>query len=117
MRDLRLVGVHDDGEHLVATDDDGQEYRIRIDDQLRAAARRDRPRLGQLQIEIDGNVRPRDVQAMIRAGASAVQLYTALVYEGLSLAARIARDLDDLLARDGFANVAEAVGTGREDWL
>ena len=55
--------------------------------------------------------------AKIRAGASAVQLYTALVYEGLSLAARIARDLDDLLARDGFANVAEAVGTGREDWL
>lgn len=54
--------------------------------------------------------------AKIRAGASAVQLYTALVYEGLSLAARIARGLDDLLARDGFANVADAVGTGREDW-
>ena len=54
--------------------------------------------------------------AKIRAGASAVQLYTALVYDGLSLAARIARGLDDLLARDGFANVADAVGTGREDW-
>ena len=51
-----------------------------------------------------------------RAGASAVQLYTALVYEGLSLGARIARGLDDLLARDGFSSVAEAVGTGREDW-
>ncbi|MBD3764502.1 MAG: quinone-dependent dihydroorotate dehydrogenase [Rhodobacterales bacterium] len=53
----------------------------------------------------------------IRAGASAVQFYTALVYGGLSLAARIARDLDDLLARQGFANVAQAVGTGRSDWL
>lgn len=53
----------------------------------------------------------------IRAGASAVQLYTALVYGGISLAAQIARGLDARLARDGFANVAEAVGTGRADWL
>lgn len=55
--------------------------------------------------------------AKIRAGASAVQLYTALVYGGLSLAAQIARGLDELLARDGFSTVAEAVGTGRDDWL
>ena len=55
--------------------------------------------------------------AKIRAGASAVQLYTALVYGGVSLAADIATGLDELLARDGFANVADAVGTSREDWL
>lgn len=55
--------------------------------------------------------------AKIRAGASAVQLYTALVYGGLSLAADIARGLDALLARDGFACVADAVGTGRGDWI
>ncbi|MBE0414241.1 quinone-dependent dihydroorotate dehydrogenase [Yoonia sp.] len=53
----------------------------------------------------------------IRAGASAVQLYTALVYGGLSLVDDIARDLDALLARDGFAHVADAVGSGRADWL
>ena len=53
----------------------------------------------------------------IRAGASAVQLYTALVYEGLSLVDEIAQGLDALLARDGFASVAEAVGSGRGDWL
>ncbi|WP_299922796.1 quinone-dependent dihydroorotate dehydrogenase [uncultured Pelagimonas sp.] len=52
----------------------------------------------------------------IRAGASAVQLYTALVYGGLTLGAEIARGLDQLLARDGFANVADAVGSGREAW-
>ncbi|MEJ8561301.1 quinone-dependent dihydroorotate dehydrogenase [Yoonia sp. GPGPB17] len=52
----------------------------------------------------------------IRAGASAVQLYTALVYGGISLAAEIAQGLDDLLARDGFANVSDAVGSGRSDW-
>jgi len=53
----------------------------------------------------------------IRAGASAVQMYTALVYGGLSLVGDIARGLDALLARDGFANVADAVGTGRDAML
>ncbi|OYX41369.1 MAG: dihydroorotate dehydrogenase (quinone) [Rhodobacterales bacterium 32-67-9] len=55
--------------------------------------------------------------AKIRAGASAVQLYSAMVYKGLSLVTDIAKGLDALLARDGFASVAEAVGTGRKDWL
>ena len=55
--------------------------------------------------------------AKIRAGASAVQLYTAMVYEGLSLIPRIARGLDALLARDGFSSVAEAAGTDRDRWL
>lgn len=58
-----------------------------------------------------------DAYAKIRAGASAVQLYSALVYQGLSLAADIARGLDARLARDGFATVADAVGTDRERWL
>lgn len=53
----------------------------------------------------------------IRAGASAVQLYTAMVFSGLSLAAEIAHGLDALLERDGFSNVGEAVSTGRERWL
>lgn len=53
----------------------------------------------------------------IRAGASAVQLYTALVYGGISLAGDIATGLDALLARDGFATVADAVGSGRSDWI
>ncbi len=53
----------------------------------------------------------------IRAGASAVQLYTALVYGGMGLASEIANGLDRLLERDGFATVAKAVGSGRGDWL
>ena len=48
----------------------------------------------------------------IRAGASLVQLYSALVYEGPGLARRILHDLDALLARDGFTGVGEAVATG-----
>ncbi|WP_299426183.1 quinone-dependent dihydroorotate dehydrogenase [uncultured Shimia sp.] len=55
--------------------------------------------------------------AKICAGASAVQLYTALVYGGFSLAETIIRDLDKRLQKDGFTNVAEAVGSKREDWL
>ncbi len=55
--------------------------------------------------------------AKIRAGASAVQLYTGLVYGGLSLAGKIATELDGLLERDGFENVEEARGTARHDWL
>ncbi len=51
-----------------------------------------------------------DAYARIRAGASLVQLYSALVYEGPGLAARIAKGLAPLLARDGFQSVAEAVG-------
>ncbi len=53
----------------------------------------------------------------IRAGASAVQIYTAMVYHGISLATDIASGLDALLERDGFASVADAVGTQREPWL
>jgi dihydroorotate dehydrogenase len=51
-----------------------------------------------------------DAYARIRAGASAVQLYTALVYEGPGLARRIAAELATLLAADGFASVSDAVG-------
>ncbi|MBX3560763.1 MAG: quinone-dependent dihydroorotate dehydrogenase [Sphingomonas sp.] len=47
----------------------------------------------------------------IRSGASLVQLYSALVYRGPGLAGEIGRELKLLLARDGFASVAEAIGT------
>jgi dihydroorotate dehydrogenase len=53
-----------------------------------------------------------DAYAKIRAGASLVQLYTALVYEGPGLIRRIKAELDAVLARDGWAAIADA--TGRE---
>lgn len=55
--------------------------------------------------------------AKICAGASAVQLYTALVFGGLSLVSTIVRGIDAHLAEDGFASVADAVGSRRADWL
>ena len=63
---------------------------------------------------VDG---PETAYEKIRAGASAVQLYTALVWRGLGLVPRICAGLSGLLARDGFARITDAVGTGRDRWL
>jgi len=51
-----------------------------------------------------------EAYARLRAGASLVQLYTALVYEGPGLPARMLRELDALITRDGFATIADAIG-------
>jgi dihydroorotate dehydrogenase len=52
-----------------------------------------------------------DAYRMIRLGASLVQVYTALVYEGPGVVRRITRGLGELVARDGFERVGDAVGT------
>ena len=62
-------------------------------------------------IGVGGIASGRDAYVKIRAGASAVQLYSALVYKGPSLAAEICDDLAARLKADGFTNVSEAVGT------
>jgi dihydroorotate dehydrogenase len=54
-----------------------------------------------------------DALARIRAGASLVQLYTAMVYDGPGIARRINRELKLLLAREGFARLEEAIGVER----
>lgn len=51
-----------------------------------------------------------DAYAKIRAGATAVQLYTSLIYRGPAVAARIVEELDGFVARDGLPHVAAAVG-------
>lgn len=53
----------------------------------------------------------------IRAGASAVQLYTALAFHGLSLAYDVAEELDQILENNGFDHISQAVGTGIQDFL
>lgn len=74
MQDLRMIGVHEDGQHLLLADADGKRFQVPLDEALRAAARRDRPRLGPAQTRADGGLRPRDVQSMIRGGASAEEV-------------------------------------------
>ena len=68
-------------------------------------------------IGVGGISSPEQAYAKICAGASAVQIYTSMVYQGLSVACDIAKGLDTLLARDGFATVAQAIGTQRDAWL
>jgi hypothetical protein len=77
MDDLTLVGVHEDGEHLLLVDGSGSRHRLKVDEALRAAVRRDRARLGQLQLESEGRLRPREIQARIRAGESAEEVAAA----------------------------------------
>ncbi len=68
-------------------------------------------------IGVGGIATPEQAWEKIRAGATAVQLYTAMVYEGLSLIPRIAQGLDALAEKHGFARVTDAIGTGRDRWL
>ncbi|MFD1610376.1 quinone-dependent dihydroorotate dehydrogenase [Sphingomonas tabacisoli] len=68
---------------------------------------------GKLPLVSAGGIGDADeAYARIRAGASLVQLYSALVYEGPGLARRIARGLARRLRQDGFGSVAEAIGQG-----
>ncbi|WP_226636304.1 quinone-dependent dihydroorotate dehydrogenase [Brevundimonas poindexterae] len=64
-------------------------------------------------IAVGGIADGAEAYARIRAGASAVQLYSALVFEGPGLVRRIKADLVARLKADGFSTVAEAVGTAR----
>lgn len=66
MAHLTLAGVSDDGKRLRLTDDDGVEHTLDLDERLRAALRGDATR--RLETKMDSALRPRDIQARIRAG-------------------------------------------------
>ena len=68
-------------------------------------------------IGVGGITTAEQAYAKIQAGAAAVQLYTAMVYHGLSLVSKIARELDALLERDGHTTITAAIGTKRDLWL
>jgi dihydroorotate dehydrogenase len=74
--------------------------------EFRAASGGEVPLIG-----VGGIANADDAWERIRAGASLVQLYTAMVYQGPGIARRIALGLAERLKREGFANIAEAVGT------
>ncbi len=78
MRTLRVLGLAEDGESLVCGDQhSGELFAVPTDERLRAAARGDLTRLGQLEIEMEPQLRPREIQARIRAGASIEEVATA----------------------------------------
>jgi hypothetical protein len=70
MQDLTLVGLTKDRKKLVLVSDSGEKFTLPADEKLRAALRGDLARLGQLEIQMESALRPRDIQARIRAGES-----------------------------------------------
>jgi hypothetical protein len=92
------MAVTSDGSRLVLRSNDGQEFHLTIDERLRAAVRGDRARLGQIEIEAEGQLRPRDIQARIRAGATAQEVAEAC---GISVE-RIRRFEGPILAERAF---------------
>jgi Protein of unknown function (DUF3071) len=80
MRALRVVGITEGGGELSVVLEDPvrhERYTVPADEQLRAAARGDLTRLGQISIELESQLRPREIQARIRAGASVEQVAAA----------------------------------------
>lgn len=70
MRTARPLGLTPDGTALIVVADDGEHVAVVADERLRAALRRDLPRLGQLEIDMESALRPRHIQMRIRAGES-----------------------------------------------
>jgi hypothetical protein len=70
MQDLTPVGLSKDGRRLVLVSSAGEEFVVPVDTRLRAALRGENLRLGQLEMKMESALRPRDIQARIRAGES-----------------------------------------------
>lgn len=77
MEHLRLLGVSDDGSHVLLEGPDGTPYALPLDERVHAALRGDRARLGQLQIELENQITPREIQARIRAGQTSEEIAVA----------------------------------------
>lgn len=78
MRDVKLVRLSEDGTHLVlAHEGTGEEFALRIDDRVRGAVTSDRARIGQLPMERPSRLRPKEIQARLRAGESSEDIAAA----------------------------------------
>ena len=67
-------------------------------------------------IGVGGVSSAEEAMTKLRAGATAVQLYSAMVYNGISLIPRIAQGLDQMLEAGGHSSVADIIGLDAEDW-
>jgi hypothetical protein len=108
MRELKVVGLDVDGKHIICEGDDpAEKFKLRADDRLRAAVRGDGVGLGQTQIDIEvpNMLRPKEIQARIRAGASVEQVASAAGVD-VERVARFAHPV--LLERSRAAELATA---------
>jgi hypothetical protein len=113
MRALRVIGLEDDGKTVILEDPDrGERFALPADERLRAAARGDLTRLGQIEIEVESQMRPREIQARTRAGESVAQVAAAA---GIP-AHRVERyAYPVLLERSRTAELAQRAHPVRED--
>jgi hypothetical protein len=113
MRTLRVVGLHEDGKSIVCEDPASRtQFLLPADERLRAAARGDITRLGQIEIELESQMRPREIQARIRAGESVQQVASGA---GIS-EQRVERyAYPVLLERSRTADLAQSAHPVRED--
>ncbi len=70
MRQLRFIALAEDSAVVVLADDHGGQYRLAVDERVRAAVSGDGPRLGQAEVMIDSSMRPAEIQARLRSGES-----------------------------------------------
>ncbi|GLZ42592.1 septation protein SepH [Actinokineospora sp. NBRC 105648] len=113
MRALRVVGLSDDGKTIICEDPArGERFTLPADERLRAAARGDVTRLGQIEIELESQMRPREIQTRIRAGESVEQVSEAAGIPAHKVE-RFAYPV--LLERSRTADLAQRAHPVRED--
>ncbi|MGQ0836992.1 septation protein SepH [Actinokineospora sp.] len=113
MRALRVVGLSDDGKTVICEDPArGERFTLPADERLRAAARGDVTRLGQIEIELESQMRPREIQSRIRAGESVEQVAEAAGIPAHKVE-RFAYPV--LLERSRTADLAQRAHPVRED--
>jgi hypothetical protein len=101
MRKARPLGLTGDGASLLVVTDDGEQIAILADERLVAALRGDRARLGQLEIDMESQLRPREIQARVRAGEAV---------ESVALAAGVPIERIEPFAAPVLAERAHVVG-------
>ncbi len=79
MRELKVVGLDVDGKRIICESESDEKFVLRVDDRLRAAVRGDKVMSNQTQIDVEVTtvLRPKEIQAKIRAGASVEQVAAA----------------------------------------
>ena len=115
MRALRVVGFDGEGDKgvvILEDPDRGERFTIPADERLRAAARGDVLRLGQMSTDLESQLRPREIQARIRAGASVEQVAQAA---GVPIQKIESFAYPVLLERSQMANLAQQAHPIRDD--
>lgn len=111
MQELSLLGVHPDGEHLILVDGEGERFSLPIDEELRGALRRGREAVDSIRAAAGAKLSPRDIQAMIRAGASAEEVAAT---SGLPLEAVARYEAPILGERRWYVQMAQETRISRE---